>query len=177
MPHCLAEIHEVYASSAFFRSITNTARAFTIRMLPGVVEACCKRRSPSRATAARSSSASAKDNVALIRKRDGAFTYTTTDLATIQYRLEHFQPDAVLYVVDFRQSQHFANLFEAARRWGVAGIELTHISFGSVLGKDGRPISTRKGDGTELIDLLDKAVDLGRCDDLRKPRGPPGPGA
>src|SRR5207244_747604 len=90
-----------------------------------------------------------------------AFTYTTSDLATIRYRLEHFKPDALLYVVDFRQSQHFANLFEAAKRWGVAGVEMTHISFGSVLGRDGRPISTRKGDGTELIDLINKAVELG----------------
>ena len=98
-----------------------------------------------------------------IRKRDGAFTYTTSDLATIQYRLEHFQPQAILYVVDFRQAQHFANLFEAARRWGIGGVELAHVSFGSVLGKTGRPISTRKGDGTELIDLVNKAVELGQA--------------
>ncbi|MCS7047458.1 MAG: arginine--tRNA ligase, partial [Gemmataceae bacterium] len=67
----------------------------------------------------------------------------------------------VLYVVDFRQSQHFANLFAAARRWGIRDVELTHVSFGSVLGKDGRPISTRRGDGTELIDLIAKAVEIG----------------
>ena len=57
---------------------------------------------------------------ALIRKKDGAFTYTTTDLATIKYRVEHFQADAMLYVVDFRQGLHFKNLFDAGRRWGYA---------------------------------------------------------
>src|SRR5262249_6699053 len=46
-------------------------------------------------------------------------------------------------------------------RWGIGDVELAHISFGSVLGKDGKPISTRKGDGTELIDLINKAVQLG----------------
>lgn len=95
---------------------------------------------------------------ALIRKTDGAFTYTTTDLATIQYRAEHFHPDVVLYVVDFRQTLHFKNLFDVARRWGYDRMELTHVSFGSVLGKDGKPIKTREGDIVELDTLLDEAV-------------------
>jgi arginyl-tRNA synthetase len=103
-----------------------------------------------------------EDNVALVRKRDGAFTYTTSDLATIQYRLKEFKPDAMLYVVDFRQSQHFANLFAAARRWGVANVELTHISFGSVLGPDKRPIKTREGGSVELAALVDEAIEQGR---------------
>ena len=30
-----------------------------------------------------------------------------------------------------------------------------------MLNRDGRPISTRKGDGTELIDLINKAVEIG----------------
>ena len=48
----------------------------------------------------------------IIRKRDGAFTYATTDLATIQYRAESWKPDQVLYVVDSRQGDHFKQLFE-----------------------------------------------------------------
>ena len=47
----------------------------------------------------------------IVRKKDGAFLYATTDLATIQYRMETWQPDAILYVVDHRQSEHFAKLF------------------------------------------------------------------
>jgi arginyl-tRNA synthetase len=95
---------------------------------------------------------------ALIRKRDGAFTYMTSDLATIRYRVEQFHAEALLYVVDFRQSFHFKNLFEAARRWGYGDIALEHVSFGSVMGKDGKPIKTREGGAVELGDLLDEAV-------------------
>ena len=53
----------------------------------------------------------------LVQKKDGAFLYATTDLATIQYRIERWHPDAILYVVDHRQSLHFDQLFNTARRW------------------------------------------------------------
>ncbi len=176
MPHCLAEIHEVYAKLGILPFDHEHGESFYNPMLPGVVESLLQAKVAEPGEGGAIIIRISENNVALVRKRDGAFTYTTSDLATIQYRLEHFQPQAMLYVVDFRQSQHFANLFEAARRWGVPcqllttatafplrvdTVELTHISFGSVLGKDGRPISTRKGDGTELIDLINKAVDLG----------------
>jgi len=95
---------------------------------------------------------------ALVQKSDGAFTYTTTDLATIKYRVEEWKPDAILYVVDFRQGLHFKNLFEVARRWGMDGVELTHVSFGSVLGSDRKPIKTREGGGASLESLLNEAV-------------------
>ena len=54
----------------------------------------------------------------IVQKKDGAFLYATTDLATIQYRMETGSRDAVLYVVDHRQSEHFDKLFAVARRWG-----------------------------------------------------------
>src|SRR5215472_13918840 len=96
---------------------------------------------------------------ALIRKRDGAFTYTTSDLATIRYRMNEWHADAVLYVVDSRQALHFQQLFEAARRWGYDRVELKHISFGSVLDpKTRKPIKTREGGAVELSELLDAAV-------------------
>lgn len=101
----------------------------------------------------------AKEPPALIQKRDGAFTYTTTDLATIRYRIEIWKPNEVIYVVDARQSLHFKNLFLIARRWGYEGVELTHVSFGSVLGKDGKPIKTREGGAVELGALLDEAIE------------------
>ncbi len=96
---------------------------------------------------------------ALVRKRDGAFTYTTSDLATIRYRMERWQPDAILYVVDFRQGLHFKNLFAAARRWGYDKVALEHISFGSVLSPDRKPIKTREGGAIELGSLLDEATE------------------
>ena len=81
-----------------------------------------------------------QDAPMLVRKQDGAFLYATTDLATIRYRMETWCPDAVLYVVDHRQSLHFQQLFAAAKRWGYDKIEFQHISFGTVLGENGDPL-------------------------------------
>jgi arginyl-tRNA synthetase len=95
---------------------------------------------------------------ALIRKRDGAFTYTTTDLATIKYRAETWNPDAMLYVVDARQALHFKTVFANARRWGYDRAEYVHVSFGSILGPDRKPFQTRRGDTVGLAGLIDEAV-------------------
>jgi len=94
----------------------------------------------------------------LVRKADGAFLYATTDLATIRWRLEHWRPDRILYVVDHRQSRHFEQLFETARRWGLGAVEYEHVAFGTVLGEDGRPFKTRAGDTVGLEALLDEGV-------------------
>lgn len=93
----------------------------------------------------------------LIQKSDGAFLYATTDLATIQYRVETFRPDRIVYVTDGRQQLHFTQLFAAARRWGYQP-ELKHVWFGTILGEDGRPIKTREGEPVKLEALLDEAV-------------------
>jgi arginyl-tRNA synthetase len=127
-------------------------------MLPGVVKAMLDAGIARESEGAVAIFFGEDEPPALIRKRDGAFTYTTSDLATIQYRMEHFKADAMLYVVDFRQGLHFKNLFAAAKRWGYDGVEFQHISFGSVLGKDRRPIKTREGGGVELGELLDEGV-------------------
>jgi arginyl-tRNA synthetase len=117
----------------------------------------------------------------IVRKRDGAFLYATTDLATIQYRMETWSPDAILYVVDHRQSDHFRMLFDTARRWGHKDVEFEHVSFGTVLGDDGRPFRTRSGDTVGLTGLLDEAVsratEVVRSLDDEKPQGdkPQGP--
>jgi arginyl-tRNA synthetase len=95
----------------------------------------------------------------IVQKQDGAFLYATTDLATIQYRMAEWHPDAILYVVDHRQSLHFEQLFAAVQLWGYRDVELQHISFGTVLGEDGRPFKTRSGTSVGLTGLLDEAVD------------------
>ena len=98
----------------------------------------------------------------LIRKADGAFLYATTDLATIRWRLEHWRPDRILYVVDHRQSGHFEQVFRTARLSGMPGIDgvdLVHVGFGTVLGEDNRPFKTRAGDTVGLEALLDEGVD------------------
>jgi arginyl-tRNA synthetase len=112
----------------------------------------------------------------IIRKKDGAFLYATTDLATIQYRLQRWSPDAILYVVDHRQGEHFGKLFAAAHKWLDTDVELTHVSFGTVLGSDGRPFRTRAGDTVGLEGLLDEAVRRALAvvseNDDAKPDGP-----
>ncbi len=96
----------------------------------------------------------------IIRKRDGAFTYTTTDLATIKYRMETWEPDAMLYVVGAPQALHFKTVFAQARRWGYTAAEYQHVPFGSMLGQDRKIFSTRKGGALELMSLLDDAARL-----------------
>lgn len=94
----------------------------------------------------------------IVQKKDGAFLYSTTDLATIQYRMETWKPDAILYVVDHRQSDHFDKLFAAARLWSYKHVELSHIKFGTVMGADGKPYKTREGVAEGLESLLNEAV-------------------
>ena len=94
----------------------------------------------------------------IVRKTDGAYTYATTDLATIEYRVRELNADVMLYVVDTRQSEHFQLLFETARKWGYDGAGFHHVNFGTVLGKDKRPFRTRSGDNIGLEHLLDEAV-------------------
>ncbi len=94
----------------------------------------------------------------IVQKKDGAFLYSTTDLATIAYRAQTWQPDAILYVVDHRQSDHFDKLFAVARRWGYTDLELRHVKFGTVMGNDGKPFKTREGTAAGLESLLDEAV-------------------
>jgi arginyl-tRNA synthetase len=112
----------------------------------------------------------------IVQKKDGAFLYATTDLATIKYRMETWQPNAILYVVDHRQSLHFEHLFAVARLWGCENVEFQHVSFGTVLGEDGRPYKTRSGDTVGLMGLLDEAVDRAlevvSANDDQMPGGP-----
>nr|WP_239395178.1 arginine--tRNA ligase [Frankia sp. CiP3] len=100
----------------------------------------------------------------MVRKTDGGFGYDTTDLATIRYRIRDLKADRILYVVDARQALHFQLIFEAARRagWLTDDADVTHVSYGTVLGPDGRPFKTRSGDTVKLMDLLDTAVGRAR---------------
>jgi len=97
---------------------------------------------------------------ALVRKSDGGFNYTTTDLATVDYRLKTWSPRDIVYVVDDRQSGHFDKLFHIVDRWQPAAAKntkLVHVGFGKILGDDGKPFKTRSGDTVKLGDLLDEA--------------------
>ncbi|MGA2554821.1 MAG: arginine--tRNA ligase [Verrucomicrobiota bacterium] len=103
-----------------------------------------------------------KGHPALVQKSDGAFNYTTTDLATLQFRMEggcgNGAPDEITYVTDGRQQLHFQQLFTLFRRWQPAAtVKLAHVWFGSILGEDGKPFKTRSGQTVRLEDLLDEA--------------------
>ena len=99
-----------------------------------------------------------KDAPALVQKADGAANYTTTDLATLDFRRREFSPDEVMYVTDGRQQLHFRQLFAIWRRWQPeSAIKLSHVWFGSIMGEDGKPFKTRSGDTVKLGELLDEA--------------------
>lgn len=95
----------------------------------------------------------------IVRKKDGGYGYAATDLATIRLRVGEYRADRILYVVDARQALHFRMVFDAARRagWLPDTVHAEHVSFGTVLGRDGRPFKTRSGGTVRLADLLDDA--------------------
>ena len=98
------------------------------------------------------------DKPAIVRKRDGAANYTSTDLATLRYRMETWSPTDIVYVTDGRQQLHFQQLFNIFGRWQESvSAKLEHVWFGSILGPDGKPFKTRSGETVRLADLLDEA--------------------
>ncbi len=93
----------------------------------------------------------------MVRKKDGGFNYATTDIATIDYRVNELNSDKILYVVDDRQSLHFRQLFEVSRQREIK-TQLHHVSFGKILGKDRKPFNTREGSVPDLSSVLEEAV-------------------
>lgn len=100
----------------------------------------------------------------LLTRSDGSYLYSTTDLATIEMRVEELEADVMLYVVDARQGLHFEQVFRAARLTGIAPQEivLEHIGFGTVNGPDGKPFKTREGGVLRLGDLIDLVTEGAR---------------
>ena len=97
----------------------------------------------------------------IIRKKDGAANYASSDLATALYRAEHFKVDGIIVVTDFRQADHFEQLYITVRKWFAAKSyrvpELHHVTFGAVTGEDGKALKTRDGGIIRLKALLDEA--------------------
>ena len=101
------------------------------------------------------------DKPCIIRKRDGGFNYATTDLATVDYRINDLKADAIWYVVGAPQTLHFKQIFEIARREGYRS-DFRHITFGSILGEDRKLMKTRSGENVPLRDLLEEACKRAR---------------
>ena len=111
----------------------------------------------------------------ILEKSDGGFLYSTTDLATVEFRAKELGADLVLYVVDRRQSDHLEAVFRAARRASIAPphMRLEHIPFGTMNGPDGRPFKTRAGGVVTLGDLIALVIEAAhsRIDEAEIARG------
>jgi arginyl-tRNA synthetase len=96
----------------------------------------------------------------IIQKSDGAYLYATTDLAAIRFRLNELGAKRIIYVTDARQALHFKMLFAVVKMagWADDSVKLDHVTFGTMLGTDGKPFKTRTGGTVKLAELLDEAV-------------------
>ncbi|MEE2770165.1 MAG: arginine--tRNA ligase [Pseudomonadota bacterium] len=111
----------------------------------------------------------------IIQKSDGGFLYATTDLAALDFRINELKANRVIYVVDARQEQHFAMIFEAANLigWQKGDITLDAVLFGMVLGDNGKPYKTREGTTVPLESLISEAIQ--KATDMVKVRHPDWP--
>lgn len=101
------------------------------------------------------------DKPCIIRKRDGGFNYATTDVATVDYRINDLKADTVWIVTGAPQILHFRQIFEIARREGYKA-DFRHITHGSILGEDRKLMKTRSGENVPLRELLDEACKRAR---------------
>jgi arginyl-tRNA synthetase len=169
LPYCKDEINRVYdrLDVEFDHTL---GESFYHSMLGGVVEQLQDKGLASTSDGAVCVFLDGFDAPMIVRKQDGAYLYATTDLATLRYRLDEFNPAEILYVVDSRQSEHFEKIFAVAGEFGLSEVKLVHVNFGTVLGEDGKPMKTRSGSLIGLESLLDDAVDRARavvCDPQR----------
>lgn len=111
-----------------------------------------------------------KSTPCIIRKGDGGFLYATTDLATIDHRVNEWKADEIWYVVGAPQQLHFRQVFAAAQRRGVT-TKMIHIAFGSILGPDGKMFKTRSGETVGLLEVIDEAIERSRAAANEKEQG------
>jgi len=106
----------------------------------------------------------------IVRKSDGGFGYSATDLAAVRHRVGTLHADRIVYVVDHRQALHFDQIFTLARTagWLPPTTTAEHVSFGTVLGPNGKPFKTRAGGTVKLTALLTEAI--ARADSLLEGR-------
>jgi arginyl-tRNA synthetase len=161
MPHCLGSLQKIYGRLGV-RFDVELGESFYDSMLGSVVDELIERGIAEPSEGAIVVFTEETKTPFIIRKRDGAYNYGTTDLATIKYRAQTWNPEQMLYVVDHRQGDHFKQLFAVARKWGYDKADLEHVAFGTILGSDRRPFKTREGDVVGLESLLDEAVSEAR---------------
>ncbi len=93
----------------------------------------------------------------IIKKQNGGDLYATSDIAALYTRAQQYHPDQMIYITDARQSLHFEQVFRVARLGNLvpATTTLTHVGYGTINGKDGKPFKTRDGGTIKLEDILD----------------------
>lgn len=161
VPQCLAALDSVYQRFGIKFDMV-LGESWYNSMLAGIVDELKRKKLAVESNGATCVFIEGNDAPFIVQKADGAYTYATTDLATIRHRVETLHADASLYVVDSRQGEHFQLLFATAKKLGYDNTEFRHVSFGTVLGDDRRPFKTRSGDTVGLESLLDEAVQNAR---------------
>ena len=161
VPKCMAALESMYQRFGITFDMA-LGESWYNPLLPGIVDQLKQKKLAVVSEGATCVFVEGNDAPFIVQKADGAYTYATTDLATIHYRVEDLKADACLYVVDTRQSEHFQLLFATAKKMGYDQTEFRHISFGTVLGEDRRPYKTRSGDTIGLESLLDEAIQNAR---------------
>ena len=97
----------------------------------------------------------------IYKKSNGAYLYATTDLGTIEQRVEDYNPDHIIYVTDLRQALHFEQVFRVVDKAGIISKDkLEHQGYGTVNGADGKPYKTRSGDTPKLSKLFEETKEI-----------------
>ncbi|MFM8570097.1 MAG: arginine--tRNA ligase [Pirellula sp.] len=157
LPNCRQEIDTIYRRLNV-RFDHWYGESFYHEMLAAVVEDLFAKNLATRSDGAMCVFLDGFDAPMIVQKQDGAYLYATTDIATAMFREREFSPDVSLYVVDHRQSDHFKKLFAVLDKIGLTHTDFRHISFGTVMGTDGKPFKTRSGSTVGLESMLDEAV-------------------
>ncbi len=100
----------------------------------------------------------------IIQKSDGAFNYSTSELASLYYRIKYHNPDIIIYITDIGQKNHFDMIFKIIRTANIKNNNtfLIHVPLGLMLNLEGKKIKTREGTSEKLIDLIYKSINFSR---------------
>ncbi len=162
LPACLKALDHIYERLHITFDLT-LGESFYNPLLAGVVKSLKQKKLATESAGATCVFIEGNDAPFIVQKSDSAYTYATTDLATIQYRADELHADEVVYVVDKRQSEHFQLLFRTASLWGNDNLPCRHVSFGTVMGDNGKPLKTRSGENISLDSLIDEAIARARA--------------
>ncbi|MEZ6059609.1 MAG: arginine--tRNA ligase [Planctomycetaceae bacterium] len=157
LPACLKALDHIYDRLHISFDLA-LGESFYNPMLADVVESLKQKNLAKESAGATCVFIEGNDAPFIVQKSDLAYTYATSDLATIRYRVDQLAADELVYVVDKRQSEHFQLLFQTAALWGYTGLPCRHVSFGTVMGENGKPLKTRSGENISLENLIDEAI-------------------